>query len=370
MTSESNAGSRRYTHIIGWGTALPKKVLTNAEIANSGINTTETKIQELTGIEERHIATKPEESTVGLAVLAALHALEVADIPPEKIGLIITATSSPDNIFPSTASVVQDKIGATHAGAFDLSAACSGFVYGMNMADAYIKSGNTEYALVIGSETLSRFVDWTDRYTCILFGDGAGAVILAASDVPGGILATEIGSDGSGRDLLTLKAGGSQLPDRVDQVIKMDGRPVFKFGIRKLVESVKSVVAQAGLTMQDIDFVVPHQANARILATAAKDLGIPEDRMLTTIQKHGNTSAASIPLTLNDTIKEGRIRPGDTLVFVGFGGGLTWASCVVKWGAPTDIPTPSWWKQTQRSTKSRLAAIRSWTNKQRHRLGV
>ncbi len=369
MQSESGNNSPRSVHIVGWGAALPKRVLTNAELSASGINTSDEKIQELSGIKERRIATIPEESTVGLAIIAAMRALEMTDVPPEKIGLVIVATSSPDTIFPSTASVVQDKIGATHAGAFDLSAACSGFVYGMNMADAYIRAGNTEYAMIIGSETLSRFVDWTDRNTCILFGDGAGAVILAASKMPGGILATEIGSDGSGKDLLTLKAGGAQLPDSVGQHIKMDGRPVFKFGVRKLVESVKTIVAKAGLTVQDV-IVISHQANARILTTAARELGIPEERMPKTIQKYGNTSAASIPLTLVDSIKDGNIKPGDKLVFVGFGGGLTWASCVVEWGAPTDAPEPSWWKQTQRSTRNRIAAIRSWTHRQRYRLGI
>lgn len=371
MPTESS--STRHVHIIGWGAALPERKLTNQQIANSGIDTSTEKIKELTGIEERRVANpgSKKETTVELGTQAALHALEIAKISPDKIGLIICATSSPDFIFPATASLIQDNIGANRAGAYDLSAACTGFVYGLVMAASYIKAGEADFAVVVASETISRFVDWTDRSTCILFGDGAGAVVLGVSSAPGGILASELGSDGSGGDLLTLPAGGSQVAlSQQEQHIKMNGRAVFKFGTRKPVELTKSVLKKAGLTIKDISLLILHQANERILTAVEAELGIPTVMVPRTIDHYGNTSAASIPLTLTEAIADGKVRVGDKVVFVGFGAGLSWGGCVVEWGTPTQQQPPDAWQKAARAVQRRSARIQSWGKRQKHHSGL
>jgi 3-oxoacyl-[acyl-carrier-protein] synthase-3 len=261
---------------------------------------------------------------------------------------------------------VQDAIGATNAGAFDLSAACSGFVYALSMARGHILAGDAEYVLVLGAETLSRLVDWTDRNTCILFGDGAGAVLVAASNVPGGIIASELGSDGSGADLLMLPAGGSAMPASLETVssgshfMKMDGKAVFRFATRVMAEATRAVLDRAGLTADDIDLVIPHQANLRIIQNSVqKQLQIPEEKVFVNLQKYGNTSTASIPIALCEAIKAGKVKPGDRLVFVGFGAGLTWAACYIQWGVPTDKPEANWWRSTRRQATYQAAAARS-----------
>jgi len=262
--------SPRFAQIVGWGYHVPEKIITNFDLEQI-VDTQDEWIRSRTGIEERHVAASPAETTATLGIQAARAALEVADIPPSKVDLIICATSSPEHIFPSTASIIQDGLGAVNAGAFDLSAACSGFVYGLSMARGHILAGDAEYVLVIGAETLSRIVDWTDRATCVLFGDGAGAVLMAASDVPGGVTASVLGSDGSGADLLTVPAGGSAMPTSLETVssgghyIKMDGTAVFRFATRVMAEATRQVLDRAGLSVDDVDLVIPHQANVRII---------------------------------------------------------------------------------------------------------
>ncbi len=330
----------KYAHIVGWGCYLPDKVLTNHDLAQI-VDTSDEWIYTRTGIRERHIANE-KETTATLAFEAAARALLVAGIHPSQIELIIVATSTPEYIFPSTASRVQDYLGANRAGAFDLSAACSGFVYGLSMAANSIAAGAVKNAIVIGSETMSRVMDWQDRGTCILFGDGAGAVVLNGSSVPGGVLSSDLRSDGSGGDMLTLPAvyhnpmpmlGPEYLHKngRRKNTVAMNGRQVFRFATQVVSESIADVVEKADLTLEEIDLVVPHQANVRIIETAAKRLKIPMEKFYLNLHRAGNTSAASIPIALCDAVEDGRLKPDMNLVFVGFGGGLTWASAVVKW---------------------------------------
>jgi 3-oxoacyl-[acyl-carrier-protein] synthase-3 len=329
----------KYAHIVGWGSYLPAKVLKNAEIAKM-VDTTDEWIYTRTGIKERRIA-EEKETTATLAFEAAARALEVADLHPSQVELIIVATSTPEYIFPSTACRVQDYLGATKAGAFDLSAACSGFVYALSMASNAINSGMVRNAIVIGAETMSRVLDWHDRGTCILFGDGAGAVVLRHSDVPGGVLASTLRSDGSGGDLLSLPAvyhnpmpmlGPEYLHNgHKKNTIAMNGRQVFRFATSVVSDSIEQVLTQAGLTVKDISLIVPHQANVRIIESAAKKLKIPADKFFVNLERAGNTSAASIPIALCEAVDNGLLKPDDNVVFVGFGGGLTWAASVVKW---------------------------------------
>lgn len=355
----------RSAQIVGWGYHVPEKVITNFDLEQI-VDTQDEWIRTRTGIEERHVAAAPSETSATLGIKAARIALEVADVNPSKVDLIICATSSPEHIFPSTASIIQDGLGAANAGAYDLSAACSGFVYGLSMARGHILAGDAEYVLVVGAETLSRIVDWTDRGTCVLFGDGAGAVLVAASDLPGGITASILGSDGSGADLLTVPAGGSALPTSLETVssgghyIKMDGTAVFRFATRVMAEATRQVLAKAGLGVEDVDLVIPHQANVRIIQNSVlKQLKIPEEKVFVNLQKYGNTSTASIPIALCEAIEAGKIQPGNNLVFVGFGAGLTWAACSVKWSVPVTKPEPTWWRNTQRQAAYQAAAARS-----------
>ena len=329
----------RYAHIVGWGMAVPENALTNDDMA-AFVETNDEWIQSRTGIKQRYIANE-RETTASLGLEAAKRALEVADINPATLNLVIVATSTPENIFPSTASLIQNWLGATRAGAFDLSAACSGFVYGVEMATQAIRSGSIDTALVIGAETMSRVLDWTDRSTCILFGDGAGAVVLRGGSQPGGVLSSVLRSDGSGYDLLGIPTVGSEdiafgKAEHKPGKMHMNGREVFKFATRVVGESIKQAIEEADLTLDDIEVIVPHQANDRILQTAAKRLGVPQDKFVSTVGRYGNTSAASIPIALCEAVKSGRIHDNDNIAFVGFGGGLTWASMVVKWGRPSE----------------------------------
>ena len=329
----------KYAHIVGWGSFLPERVLTNDEIALT-VETSNEWIYTRTGIRERRIA-GTQETTATMAFEAAARALAVADVHPSQIDLIIVATSTPEYIFPSTACRVQDYLGATRAGAFDLSAACSGFVYALSVASQSIATGSVRNAIVIGTETMSRVIDWRDRGTCILFGDGAGAVVLKGSSIPGGVMASTLRSDGSGGDLLSLPAvyhnpiptlGPEYLHNgHKDNTIKMAGRQVFRFATNVVSDVIEDVLEKAELTIEDVDLIVPHQANRRIVETSAKKLGISIDRFYLNLEKAGNTSAASIPIALYDAVQDGRLEPDDNVVFVGFGGGLTWAASVVKW---------------------------------------
>jgi 3-oxoacyl-[acyl-carrier-protein] synthase-3 len=326
--------------------AVPENVMTNDDLS-AFIDTTDEWIRARTGIRERHIASE-RESTATLGLKAAQQALEIADILPIELDLVIVATSTPENIFPSTASIIQDQLGASKAGAFDLSAACSGFVYGVQMAAQAIRSGSVQKVLVIGAETMSRVMDWNDRSTCILFGDGAGAVVLRASQEQGGVLSGILRSDGAGSDLLGIPTVGS-----IDELgakaslenghhlgkMHMNGSEVFKFATRVVGESVLQAVEQAGITMNDVRLIIPHQANERIIQAAARHLKIEPSLFMMNVDRYGNTSAASIPIALAEAAKEGRIKEGDHVAFVGFGGGLTWASMVVKWGIPHPTET-------------------------------
>ncbi len=337
----------KHAHIIGWGCYLPERIMTNDEVALL-VDTTDEWIRTRTGIHQRHIASE-DETTATLAFEAAARALTVADIHPSQVDLIIVATSTPEHMFPSTASRVQDYLGATRAGAFDLSAACSGFVYGLTMAANAIQAGSINTAIVVGAETMSRVLDWNDRTTCILFGDGAGAVVLKGSSVPGGIMASTLRSDGSGSDLLTLPTiyhnpvpmlgADYHRNGHKRNTIDMRGRQVFRFATNVIASSIQDVLKKADLTMDDVSLIVPHQANTRIIDSAAKRLKIDPERFYVNVASTGNTSAASIPLALCEAIDKGKLKPDDNVVFVGFGGGLTWAASVMKWNVtPPDIP--------------------------------
>lgn len=350
-------------HITGWGMAVPERILTNHEIAQM-VDTSDEWIVTMTGIKQRRIAGK-DDTTASLATDAALKALEVANINPSAIDLIIVSTSTPEYLFPATACLVQDRIGATRAGAFDLLAACSGFIFALNMAAQSIRNGSAQTALVIGSETLSRMVNWQDRNTCILFGDGAGAFVLQASEDPGGYLSGVIRSDGSGGDLLHIPAGGSANPTSLETLheglhfIQMNGREVFRFATRVMSQATQEAVAKANLKMDDIKLVIPHQANLRIIEAAARGLNIPMERCYVNLDRYGNTSTASIPIATVEALQKGLISPGDRIAFVGFGAGLTWGAAVIEWSGPLPgirkiRPTSFRWYARLRSILLRL----------------
>lgn len=309
-----------------------------------------------------------------MAFEAAKVALEVADIAPGDLGLIIVATATPEYSFPATACVVQDMLGAENAGAFDLSAGCSGFMYALAMGTQAIASGAQQHVLVIGAETLSRIVNWHDRETCVLFGDGAGAVVLQGSDERGGVLSTLVRADGSGGELLILPAGGSHQPPTLDTVatgqhyVRMNGREVFRFATRVMDEAARKVVADAGLTLEDVDLFIPHQANLRIIQAAVRALKMPIDKFFVNLDRYGNTSAASIPIALCEAVDAGRLKPGNHLVMVGFGAGLTWAASVIQWGVPKP-PVPAW-RRTIDGLRYVAAGVRSRARRLQRRLGA
>jgi 3-oxoacyl-[acyl-carrier-protein] synthase-3 len=360
----------RYAHIVGWGKYVPAKVVTNDDLSRT-VDTSEEWIISRTGIRERRIVASSKETTATLATAAAKEALEVASVTPDELGLIIVATATPEYSFPATACVVQDALGAENAGAFDLSAGCSGFVYALAMGAQAIASGAQDCVLVIGAETLSRIVNWRDRETCVLFGDGAGAVVLRGSDAPGGVLSTLVRADGSGGELLMLPAGGSHQPPTLDTVaaglhyVRMNGREVFRFAARVMDKAARQVVAEAGLTLNDIALFVPHQANLRIIQAAARALDVPMEKFFINLERYGNTSSASIPVALCEAVEAGRIQPGDHVAMVGFGAGLTWAGAVVRWGAPR-LPVPAW-RRTLDGLRYVAAGVRSRTRRLQRR---
>jgi 3-oxoacyl-[acyl-carrier-protein] synthase-3 len=325
-------------HITGWGMAVPEPIMTNDDLAEF-VDTNDQWIRERTGIRERRIA-KDTDFPSTLAVDASISALKIANLRPTDIDLIICSTSTPEYIFPATACLIQDQLGATKAGAFDLLAACSGFIYALNMGAQAIRSGSIKSALIIGSETLSRFVNWKDRNTCILFGDGAGAFVLQASERPGGVLSAVMHSDGSGGDLLTLAGGGSHYPASESTLhegkhyIQMDGKEVFRFATRVMASATLEALDAAGLTVDEIRWVVPHQANIRIIEAAARGLKLPMDRFIVNLDRYGNTSTASIPIAMVEAIEKGQIKNGDKFVMVGFGAGLTWGALAAEWTGP------------------------------------
>ncbi|QSO49835.1 ketoacyl-ACP synthase III [Alicyclobacillus mengziensis] len=320
--------------IIGTGSAVPKRVLTNADFEKM-VDTSDEWIVTRTGIRERRIA-EAGEATSDYATIACQRAIEAAGIGAEDIDQVICATVTPDMMFPSTASIIQDRLGAAHAGAFDLSAACSGFLYAVSVASALVEVGRAKYVVVVAADLLSRITDYTDRSTCVLFGDGAGAVVVGAVPEGRGFLAFDLGSDGSGGKFLYQPAGGSRIPASHESVeakqhfLKMEGQETFKFAVRAMGASTEKVLEKSGLTRDDIDLLVPHQANIRIIDAAAKRFGVPSEKVAVTIHKYGNTSASSIPIALDEAVREGRVKAGDALIMVGFGGGLTWGAAAVR----------------------------------------
>jgi 3-oxoacyl-[acyl-carrier-protein] synthase III len=328
-----------YGRITGWGKYVPRRVMTNADLEEL-VETSDEWITSRTGIRERRIASS-DEPTSFISTEAAKAALKVAGISPADLDLIIVATSSPDYLLPPVSSQIQHMLGAT-CGAFSVVAGCTGFVYALTVAHQFIQSGAYNAVLVIGAEEISHAVDWSDRTTCVLFGDGAGAVIMQASQTPTGVLAFELGSDGSGAQALIVPGGGAVKPmshdviDKGENYIRMDGKEVFRFATRVLGRSLNNVLAQAGMGPSDIDLFIPHQANHRIVEAAARLMGVPQEKFFMNIHKYGNTSAASVPLALVEAIEEGRCKPGDTLALVAFGAGLTWASAIVHFGGPDE----------------------------------
>ncbi|MCL6453005.1 MAG: ketoacyl-ACP synthase III [Alicyclobacillus sp.] len=320
--------------ILGTGSALPDQVLTNADFERM-VDTSDEWIVTRTGIRERRVA-KPEEATSDYALLAGQRALERAAVDPADLDLILCATVTPDMMFPSTASLVQDRIGAKRAGAMDLSAACTGFLYAVSAAAAFVESGQCRRVLVVAADLLSRITDYTDRKTCVLFGDGAGAVVVGEVPADHGFQAFDLGSDGSGGHYLYLPAGGSRQPASEHSVggrmhfLKMEGQETFKFAVKAMAASAERVLATAGWGRDDIDLLVPHQANIRIIEAARKRFDLPAEKVAVTIDKYGNTSASSIPIALDEAVRGGRVGPGDRVVMVGFGGGLTWGAAAVR----------------------------------------
>lgn len=321
--------TRIYSKIIGTGSYLPDNIVTNADLEKR-VDTSDEWITERTGIKKRHIVI--DETTSDLAEHASIAAMQAANVTKNDIDLIIVATTTPDRVFPSTACLLQDRLDIHGCAAFDVQAVCTGFIYALSVADAFIKTGQAKCALVVGAETLSNIVDWTDRSTCVLFGDGAGAVILSASTEPG-ILSTHIHADGQYKELLTVPTGISENPELLKSgkaFMEMKGNEVFKVAVNTLGRIADETLTANNMKKSDVDWLVPHQANIRIIKAAAKKLNLSMDHVVVTVDEHGNTSAASIPLALDTAVRDGRIKPGQTLLLEGFGGGFTWGSALLK----------------------------------------
>ena len=320
-----------YARIAGTGSYLPEKVLTNADLEQL-VDTTAEWIVERTGVEERHIAA-PDETTCDLAERASRRALEAAGLEPGAIDLIVLGTTTPDHVFPSVATQLQHRLGCHGVPAFDVQAVCTGFVYAMDIAQRFIRTGAARRALVVGADTFTRIINWEDRGTCILFGDGAGAVVLEAADQPG-IIDSRLGADGRYKELLWVPAGVSSGYEQTRQnaaFVEMRGSEVFKVAVTTLKDMAEQILAANQMTVADVDWLIPHQANRRILAATAKRLGLPEERMVDCVRAHGNTSAASVPLALDVAVRDGRIQRGQTLLLEGFGGGFTWGAALIKY---------------------------------------
>ena len=323
--------------ITGWGYHVPERVLTNHDLERM-VGTTDEWIVERTGIRERRIVADGE-TTSSMAVHAARQALECSGMAGGDLDVIIVGTTTPDHLLPTAAALIQEQLGATRAGIFDIGAACAGFIYGLAVARGLIAAGTAQRVLVIGAETISRYIDWTDRSTCVLFGDGAGAVIVEASTTANGIASTVLRGDGSKRAHLTVLGGGSKHPPTAASVrdglhfIRMDGPEVFKLAVPSMASATEEALALAGLRCEDVDLLVPHQANLRIIEAVAKRLGLDRSKVFVNIERYGNTSAASIPIALCEAVEQGRVRKGDHLVLAAFGGGMTWGAAVVEWTA-------------------------------------
>ncbi len=369
--------SHRYAHVVGWGMYVPERILTNADLEHI-LDTTDEWIVSRTGIKERRIAGE-KDTTAQMGLRAAQRALDTTQILPSEIDLIIVATSTPENIFPSTASLVQHWLGATNAGAFDLSAACSGFVYGIDMAAQAIRSGSIKTAVVIGTETMSRVMNWHDRATCVLFGDGAGAIVLQGHLSHGGVLSSVLRSDGSGHDALGIPTlnmpeirSHEGLAERKLHKMYMSGREVFRFATRVVGESILQAIERAQISLDDVSLIVPHQANQRILHAAARSLNVDQSLFMSNLERFGNTSAASIPIALVEAVELGKIKSGDYIVLIGFGGGLTWASSVIKWGIPDADDRHRLVRQRRRASYALIrlrTRLRNWWRRLRFLFG-
>jgi len=321
---------------MGSGSAVPPRIVTNDELSKT-VDTTDEWIAQRTGIRERRV-TAPDETSSTLGAEAAKKALAAAGVEGATIDLVICATTSPDYPWPSVACLIQDAVGATTAGAFDLSAACAGFTYALSVGGAMISAGNATRVLVVGADTLTKQVDWTDRGTCILFGDGAGAVVLEGKeDSERGLIDSVLFADGSGTKHLLIEGGGGRYPkgqsysEGIRDTIYMAGREVYRFGVNAMPDACEKLLARTGLTSADIDLFVPHQANVRIIDSAAERLGIPKDKVFVNLERYGNTSGASIPLALDEAVQQGRLKPGMLVMTVGFGGGLAWGANLIRW---------------------------------------
>ena len=312
-----------YSRIVGTGSYLPAKILTNKDLERM-VDTTDEWVFTRTGIRQRHVAADNENSS-DLALAASRRAIEAAGISPQDVGLIVVATTTPDMVFPSTACILQAKLGIRNSPAFDMQAVCSGFVYGLAAANQFMSSGQYEYALVVGAEVYSRILDWKDRSTCVLFGDGAGAVVLKRANTPG-IMSCHLHADGSYADMLSVPGNISDGRVVGSPFLQMQGSQVFKFAVKVLDEVARETVAAAGMRLEDIDWLIPHQANLRILEATARKLGLPLDKLVVTVDHHGNTSAASVPLALDEYVRAGRIRAGHRVMMQGVGGGFTWGA--------------------------------------------
>ena len=326
-----------HAHVTGWGRYAPSHVLTNQDLERM-VDTNDAWIVQRTGIRERRVAAA-HETTASMAAVASLRAIRTAGLDPDEIDLILLATLTPDYWMPSTAALVKEAIGNTRAAAMDVSAACSGFVYAYATAQAWITSGQARHVLVIGAELLTRFLDYTDRSTCILFGDGAGAVVLSAADEPGGALGMELTTEPQGAYMIWLPAGGAKSPPSAETIargehyIRMEGRETYRFATRTLATTALASISKAGLTPSDIDLFIPHQANIRIIEAVAKGLNLPMDRMYVNLDRYGNTSAASVPIALAEAVNEGRVKVGDRIVIVAFGAGFTSGAVTIQWTA-------------------------------------
>ncbi len=319
----------KFSRIIGTGSYLPEKVLSNEELSKS-VDTSDEWIRERTGIRQRHIVADGQ-YTSDLALNASLQALDAAGIHADDLDLIVLATSTPDVVFPSTASILQEKLNVRGCGAFDVQAVCAGFAYALSVADQFIKAGTCQNVLVIGAETFSRILDWTDRTTCVLFGDGAGAVVLTGGDEPG-LHSTHIHADGRFQDLLHVPTGVSKQYNemfKAQTAVQMNGQKVFKWAVREMSALAIKTLEENGLNADDVDWMVPHQANIRIIEAVASKAGVPMERVVVTLQDHGNTSAASVPLALDTAVRDGRVQPGDKILLEAFGGGFTWGSALI-----------------------------------------
>ena len=356
-----------YALIAGWGMYVPPRVVTNDAFERMGLDTSDEWIATRTGIEQRRLVGR-DEATSDMAVRAAEHALQVAGGHVGDIDLVLVATCTPDQVMPSTASIVQDRLGISDAGALDLNAACAGFVYALTMGAGQIESGRAKQVLVIGADALSIHLNWKDRSTCILFGDGAGAVLLRASDEPG-VLSTTMGSDGSGAGLLSIPGGGSRLRTNGngtyngDSYLQMNGPQIFRWATQMMTKAAERVMHASRLKAEQIDLFIPHQANMRIIEATAKRLGLPLERVFANVARYGNTSAASIPIALCEAIENGLVKRGDNIVLTSFGAGLSWAAAAVRWGVDVPSHVPPWTPLRWR-LETRIAAVRSAIRRQ------